>query len=63
MPGYAEPSVSGAPGELRGVVSEAESSLDKERQILEESIASAAEYLQVRLNIKIERRHPPSKSS
>lgn len=56
-------SVSGAPGELRGVVSEAESSLDKERQILEESIASAAEYLQVRLNIKIERRHPPSKSS
>jgi hypothetical protein len=56
-------SVSSAPGELGGVVSEAESSLDKERQILERSIASAAEYLQARLNIKIERRNPPSKSS
>jgi hypothetical protein len=55
--------VSSAPGELRGVVGEAESSLDKERQILEKSIASAAEYLQARLNIKIERRNPPSKSS
>jgi hypothetical protein len=56
-------SVSSAPGELEGVISEAESSLDKERQILEKSIASAAEYLQARLNIKIERRNPPSKSS
>jgi hypothetical protein len=56
-------SVSGAPGELGGIVGEAESSLDKERQILEKSIAAAAEYLQARLNIKIERRNPPSKSS
>jgi hypothetical protein len=56
-------SVSSAPGELGGVVGEAESSLDKERQILERSIASAAEYLQARLNIKIERRNPPSKAS
>lgn len=56
-------SVSSAPGELGGVVGEAESSLDKERQILEKSLAAAAEYLQARLNIKIERRNPPSKSS
>jgi hypothetical protein len=56
-------SVSSAPSELGGVVGKAELSLDKERQILERSIASAAEYLQARLNIKIERRNPPAKSS
>jgi hypothetical protein len=37
--------------------------LNKERQILERSVASAVDYLQARLNIKIERRTPPSKSS
>jgi hypothetical protein len=52
-----------APQGLRGVVGGAESSLDKERQILERSVASAFDYLQARLNIKIERRTPPSKSS
>jgi hypothetical protein len=56
-------SVSGAPAELGGAVGVAESSLDKERRVLERSLASAAEYLQARLNIKIERRNPPSKSS
>jgi hypothetical protein len=52
-----------APQGLRGVVGGAESSLNKERQILERSVASAVDYLQARLNIKIERRTPPSKSS
>ena len=42
-----------------GLVTEAESSLARERQILERSVASAVEYLQARLNIKIERRESP----
>lgn len=48
-----------APEGLPGVIGEAESPLDKERQILERSIISAVDYLQARLNIKIERRDPP----
>jgi len=47
-----------APGELEGALTEAESSLEREGLILEKSIASAAEYLQARLNIKIERKDP-----
>jgi hypothetical protein len=47
-----------APGEFEGALTDAESSLAKERRILEKSIASAAEYLQARLNIKIERKGP-----
>lgn len=39
-----------------GVVTEAESSLDRERRIIETSLASAFEFLQARLNVKIERR-------
>ena len=54
-------SLTSAPAELRGVVGEAESSLDKERRVLERSLASAADYLQARLNIKIERK--PSSNS
>jgi len=45
-----------------GVVTEAESSLDRERRIIESSLASAAEYLQARLNVKIVRREPPKSS-
>jgi len=56
-------SLATAPRGFGGMVGEAESSLERERQILERSIASAAEYVQARLNIKIERRTPPSKSS
>jgi hypothetical protein len=37
-------------------VTEAESSLGREREIVERSLASAAEYLQARLNVRIERR-------
>ncbi|MGB8959655.1 MAG: hypothetical protein WCC00_11670 [Candidatus Aminicenantales bacterium] len=48
-----------APKGLQGVFGEAESSLDKERQILERSIVSAVDYLQARLNIKIERKEAP----
>ena len=48
-----------APEGLPGVFSEAESSLDKERQILVTSIASAVDYLQARLNIKVERKVAP----
>ena len=51
-------SVFAAPDGLRGALTEAESSLEKERRILERSVASAAEYLQARLNIRIERRDP-----
>lgn len=47
-----------APDDLKGALTGAESSLERERRILEKSIASAAEYLQARLNIKIERRGP-----
>lgn len=52
-------SIVAAPDGFQGAVIEAESSLDKERRILERSIASAVEYLQARLNIRIERRDPP----
>jgi hypothetical protein len=45
-----------APEDLRGALSGAESSLEQERRVLEKSIASAAEYLQARLNIRIERK-------
>lgn len=45
-----------------GVVTDAESSLDRERRIIESSLASAAEYLQARLNVKIVRREPPKSS-
>jgi len=41
------------------VITEAESSLVREREILERSLLSAAEYLQARLNIRIERRDAP----
>ena len=45
-----------APNEFEGALTKAESSLEQERRILEKSVASAAEYLQARLNIKIERK-------
>lgn len=48
-----------APEELRGVMGAAESSLNRERQVLERSLASAVDYLQARLNIKIERKETP----
>ena len=51
--------VTAAPDEFQGMVREAESPLARERQILEHSVASAVEYLQARLNIKIERRELP----
>jgi hypothetical protein len=47
-----------APEGLQGIIGAAESSLEQERRILERSLSSAAEYLQARLNIKIERRGP-----
>ncbi len=49
-------SLASAPEGLRGALTEAESSLEKEKRILEKSVVSAVEYLQARLNIKIERR-------
>jgi hypothetical protein len=52
-----------APEGLQGALGDAESSLEKERRILERELSSAAEYLQARLNIKIERRVPLAKSS
>ena len=52
-------SFTAAPDGFPGVVTEAESSLAREREILERSLASAAEYVQARLNIKIERRDAP----
>jgi len=48
-----------APQGLQGVFGEAESSLDKERRILEKSLASAIDYLGARLNIKVERKVGP----
>ncbi len=45
-----------APEELRGALGGAESSLDRERRILERSVVSAVDYLQARLNIKVERK-------
>jgi hypothetical protein len=44
---------------LPAAVTEAESLLEKERRILERSISSAAEYVQARLNIRIERKEAP----
>jgi hypothetical protein len=52
-------SVAAAPAEFRLAVAEAESSLAKERQILERSVLSAVEYLQARLNIRVERKQAP----
>jgi hypothetical protein len=54
--------LSSAPQGLQGVIGGAESSLDQERRSLERSVSSAFEYLQARLNIKIERREPPKSS-
>ena len=51
------------PEGLHGALGDAESSLERERKILERELSSAAEYLQARLNIKIERRDPPAKST
>ncbi len=48
-----------APGGWGEALAGAESSLEKERRILKESFSSAVEYLQARLNIRIERRQPP----
>jgi hypothetical protein len=55
--------ISTAPEEIGGAIKEAESPLDRERMVLERSLVSAANYLQARLNIKIERREPQAKSS
>jgi hypothetical protein len=55
--------ITSAPAELQGFVGQAESPLDRERRILENSVSSAVAYLQARLNIRIERREPPAKSS
>ena len=52
-------SIFAAPGGFRGALTEAESSLDRERRVWERSLASAAEYLQARLNIRIERKGSP----
>jgi len=51
-------SVVSAPDGFLSALSGAESSLEKEKRVLERSVASAAEYLQARLNIRIERRDP-----
>jgi hypothetical protein len=52
-------SLTSAPQGLQSVIGGAESSLEREGRILEESLSSAVEYLQARLNIKIERKDPP----
>ena len=52
-------SLTSAPDGLQGVIGEAESSLEREGRILEQSLSSAVEYLQARLNIKIERKVTP----
>ena len=49
-------SVAAAADEIPAAVTRAESTLEREREILRSSLASAAEYLQARLNVKIERR-------
>jgi hypothetical protein len=49
-------SLTSAPEGIPGVLGQAESSLDRERQVLERSLVAAADYLQSRLNIKIERK-------
>ena len=48
-----------APAEFSLAVAEVGSPLAKERQILERSVVSAVEYLQTRLNIRIERKETP----
>ena len=48
--------------EFRGVVVNAESSMDREYRILEKSVRGAFEYLQAGLNIKIERKKTPQTS-
>jgi len=55
--------LSAVPDRIPGVVTAAESSLEKERRILQKELSSAVEYLQARLNIKIERRVPAAKST
>lgn len=52
-------SLTSAPEGLQGVIGGAESSLEREGRILERSLSSAVEYLQARLNIKIERKETP----
>jgi hypothetical protein len=52
-------SIVAAPDEFRVALTGAESSLEKEKRIWESSVVSAVEYLQARLNIRIERRDPP----
>lgn len=52
-------SLTSVPEGLPGVIGQAESSLDKERRALEKSLVAAADYLQSRLNIKIERKANP----
>ena len=56
-------SLSAAPRELPTILGEAESPLVMERRTLERSVSSAVEYLQARLNIKIERRGPAANPS
>ena len=51
-------SIASAPDGFRGAHRSAESSLEKENRIRESSVSSAVEYLQARLNIRIERREP-----
>jgi hypothetical protein len=51
--------ITAAPDDLQGIVREAESPLARESQILEKSVLSAVEYLQARLNIRIERQKTP----
>jgi hypothetical protein len=52
-------SIVAAPDGFRVALTGAESSLEKEKRIWENSVVSAVEYLQARLNIRIERRDPP----
>jgi len=52
-------SVTAAPDELQGIVAAGESTLARERLILEKSILSAVEFLEARLNISIERKNTP----
>ena len=52
-------SLTSAPEGFQGAVGKAESSLEREGRILKESLSSAVEYLQARLNIKIERKEAP----
>ena len=49
-------SVVTAADEFPGIFTGAESSIERERRIIENSLASAFEYFQARLNVKIERR-------